>query len=96
MEEVPLLKQLRAKYANKVTLVGIAVDEDMAKVDQKVKEKGMNWTILADPKGYEGAILAAYRVQGTPDIFVIDAGGRIVKRLDSAGQIDAIVQPLLE
>lgn len=94
MEEVPLLKQLAATYADRMTLVGIAVDEDMAKVDAKVKEMGMTWTILADPRGEAGPILTAYHVQGTPDIFVIDAGGRLVTRLDSAAQIEPTLQGL--
>lgn len=94
MEEVPLLKRLQGKYGKTMTLIGIAVDEDMKKVDAKVKEKGMTWPVLADPKGFEGAILTAYHVQGTPDIFVIDAQGKLVKRLGSATEIESTLQTL--
>jgi|SRR5215204_4148810 len=96
MEEVPLLKQLQAKYAGKIQIVGVAVDEGTQRVDRTVKEKGMTWPILAHDKGFEGPIPTAYHVQGTPDIFVIDAHGRIVKRLSSATDIEATLQALPE
>ncbi|MEO6238032.1 MAG: TlpA disulfide reductase family protein [Vicinamibacterales bacterium] len=94
MEEVPLLKQLQSKYSATMTLVGIATDDDMGKIDRTVKEKRMTWPILADAKGSEGPILTAYHVQGTPDIFVLDARGRIFKRLNTATEIEATLQAL--
>jgi peroxiredoxin len=96
MEEVPLLKKLQAKHAKAMTLIGVAVDEDMARVDRTIKAKGMTWPVVADPKGFEGPIPDAYHVQGTPDIFVIDAQGRIAKRLSSATDIEATLQALPE
>jgi hypothetical protein len=89
MEEVPLLKQLQAKYARTTSIVGISIDVSVPRVDRVVKEKGMTWPILADGRGFEGPVPTAYHVQGTPDIFVIDADGRIVKRLGSAKEIEA-------
>src|SRR5215218_2261421 len=94
MEEVPLLKALQAKYARTIQIVGVAIDEGSERVDRTVKEKGMTWPILAHDKGFDGPIPTAYHVQGTPDIFVIDAQGRIVKRLSSATDIDATLQAL--
>lgn len=95
MEEVPLLKQLFEKYAAAVQVVGISTDESVERVDRVVKEKGMTWPILADGRGFEGPIPTAYHVQGTPDLFVLDGQGRIVRRFTSATEIEATVQPLL-
>lgn len=94
MEEVPLLKDLQAKYSGAARFVGVSTDVSVPRVDRTVKEKRMTWPILADGKGFEGPIATAYHVQGTPDIFVLDAEGRIVKRLDSATAIDATLQSL--
>jgi hypothetical protein len=94
MEEVPLLKALQAKYSGAATIVGVSTDVSVPRVDRTVKEKRMTWPILADGKGFEGPNATAYHVQGTPDIFVLDAEGRIVKRLDSAEAIDATLQSL--
>ena len=95
MEEVPLLKQLVEKYAGTVHIVGISTDESIDRVDRVVKEKGMTWPILSDGRGFDGPIPAAYHVQGTPDLFVLDREGRIVRRFTSATEIEATVAPLL-
>jgi len=96
MEEVPLLKQLQAKYANRATIVGISIDESLPRADATIKEKGMTYPILADGKGFEGSIPVAYRIQGTPDLFVIDKAGKIVKRLGTATEIDAALAALID
>ena len=95
MEEVPLLEQLSAKFAGTVQIVGISTDESVERVDRVMKEKGMTWPILSDGRGFDGPIPTAYHVQGTPDLFVLDRDGRIVKRFTSATEIEATVAPLL-
>lgn len=95
MEEVPLLKQLAQKYAGMVHIIGISTDESVERVDRVVKDKGMTWPILSDARGFDGTIPTAYHVQGTPDLFVLDAEGRIVKRFTSATEIEATLAPLL-
>ena len=95
MEEVPLLTQLVEKYAGAVHIVGISTDESIDRVDRVVKEKGMTWPILSDGRGFDGPIPTAYHVQGTPDLFVLDREGRIVRRFTSATEIEALVAPLL-
>lgn len=95
MEEVPLLKRLFDEYAGSVHIVGISTDESIDRVDRVVKEKRMTWPIVADGRGFDGPIPTAYHVQGTPDLFVLDAEGRIVKRFTSAAEIETTVAPLL-
>src|SRR4029079_6986445 len=95
MEEVPLLKQLSRTFAGTVQILGISTDDSVERVDRVVKEKGMTWPILADGRGFDGPIPTAYHVQGTPDLFVLDGDGRIVKRFSSATEIEATVAPLL-
>jgi peroxiredoxin len=95
MEEVPLLKQLSGTFAGTVQILGISTDDSVQRVDRVVKEKGMTWPILADGRGFDGPIPTAYHVQGTPDLFVLDGDGRIVKRFSSATEIEATVAPLL-
>jgi peroxiredoxin len=96
MEEVPLLKQLAAKYSKSAAIIGISIDVSVPRVDRTIKEKGMTYPILADGKGFEGPIPTAYHIQGTPDLFVLDGDGRIVKRLGSAKELDATLQSLLD
>jgi hypothetical protein len=89
MEEVPLLKTLNTKYAGRAVFLGISVDVSLPRVDKTLKSKGMTWPQLADGRGFDGPIARAYRVQGTPELFVIDRSGRIFARPASADQIEA-------
>jgi peroxiredoxin len=95
MEEVPLLKALHAKYSAEAVILGISVDVSLARVDRTVKSKGMTWPQLADGKGFDGAIAKAYRIQGTPALFVLDREGRIFARPGSAKQVEARLQEAL-
>jgi peroxiredoxin len=89
MEEVPLLRQLHAKYAKTAAIIGISVDVSVQRVDRTIKEKRMTWPILADGKGFEGPIPLAYHIQGTPEVFIVGRDGKIFARLGSATQIEA-------
>ena len=89
MEEVPLLKALQTKYANRATIIGISIDESRERADKTIKDKKMTWPVLADGKGFDGPIARAYRIQGTPELFVVDRGGRLFARPSSADQIEA-------
>ena len=95
MEEVPLLKALNAKYSGQAVILGISVDISLDRVDRTVKAKGMTWPQLADGTGFDGAIAKAYRVNGTPTLFVLDRAGRIFAKPASAKQLEASLQDAL-
>jgi peroxiredoxin len=95
MEEVPLLKALHAKYSNEAVILGISVDISVNRVDRTVKSKGMTWPQLADGKGFDGPIAKAYRIDGTPELFVLDRAGRIFARPGSAKVVEARLQEAL-
>ena len=95
MEEVPLLKALHTKYSNDAAIVGISIDVSVPRVDRVVKEMGMTWPILADGKGFDGAIPKAYHIQGTPELYVLDRAGNIFARLQSAKEIEASLKDAL-
>ena len=96
MEEVPLLKALHAKYSAEAVFLGVSVDISVDRVDRTVKAKGMTWPQLADGKGFDGAAAKAYRVEGTPQLFVLDRAGRIFAKPASAKQIEAQLTEALE
>jgi hypothetical protein len=95
MEEVPLLKALNVKYSGKAVILGISVDVSLDRVDRTLKEKGMTWPQLADGKGFDGPNAKAYRIQGTPELFVLDRAGRIFARPTSAKHLEAPLQEAL-
>jgi hypothetical protein len=95
MEEVPLLRQVHTTYANQAIIIGVSVDINVERVDRVMKEKAMTWPILADGNGFDGPIPKAYHIQGTPELFVIDRGGKIFARLGSAKQLEARLKEAL-
>ena len=95
MEEVPLLKTLHDKYSKDAVILGVSVDVSLDRVDHTIKEKGMTWPQLADGKGFDGPIPAAYRIQGTPALLVLDRAGRIFGKPASAAQIEAQIKEAL-
>ena len=95
MEEVPLLKALHAKYSKEAVILGISVDVSLDRADKAIKTRGMTWPQLADGKGFDGPAAKAYRIQGTPELYVIDRGGRIFARTFSAKEIETKVQEAL-
>jgi hypothetical protein len=96
MEEVPLLARLQEEHSRTATIVGISIDTDMDLVDRTVRERKMTWPILADLRGFDAPIPTAYHVQGTPDIFVLDAEGRIFNYMTTAKDIEAALQTLAQ
>jgi peroxiredoxin len=95
MEEVPLLKDLNARYAGQAVIIGVSTDINVERVDRVMKEKGMTWPILADGNGFDGSIPKSYHVQGTPDLFILDREGRIFARLESAQQLEATLKDVM-
>lgn len=95
MEDVPLLKTLHDKYAKEAVFLGVSVDVSVDRVDRTIKEKGLNWPQLADGKGFEGPIPASYRIQGTPELFVLDRAGRIFAKPATAALIEAQIKEAL-
>jgi thiol-disulfide isomerase/thioredoxin len=95
MEEVPLLKALHTKYSGKAAILGISVDVSLDRANRAIKDKGMTWPQLVDGKGFDGAAAKAYRIQGTPELYVLDRDGRIFARSFSAKQIEARLEEAL-
>jgi hypothetical protein len=95
MEEVPLLSELHTRYANQAIIIGVSVDISLERVDRVMKEKAMTWPILADGNGFDGPIAKAYRIRGTPELFVLDREGKIFARLGSAKQLEAKLKDAL-
>jgi hypothetical protein len=93
MEEVPLIKALHATYSRDgVTILGVGTDQNVELADRTIKDKGMTWPQIVDPKGFDADIPVAYHVMGTPTLFVLDRTGRIVARPESAKQFDDLVR----
>lgn len=75
-EELPVFQELHRKYGHKgLAVVGIALDKGGAKdVKPFVKEKGLTYTMLVDPRL---TLKSRYGIRLLPTTYVIDRSGII-------------------
>ena len=73
----PALKALHAKYADKVSFVGVAVsiNQSPARVKAYVAKNNLPWIQLFDRKG---EATGAYDAPATSYVVVLDASGKVV------------------
>ena len=76
--EMPYINELYPEYKDKINfaLVSIEAATDQPKVENFIKEKGMQVPIYM---GDNNAISQAYKVQGIPTTVIISATGKITK-----------------
>jgi len=76
-EEMPIFVDFYSKYKEKVSLIGISVEEaDVQNARDFVKLYGMSWPNLNDPDGSTRGTLG----MGVPITLFIDAQGRVAFR----------------
>lgn len=78
MAEVPLLKELYARYlAQGVAVVGISLDDEVKPVQDMVKSKDMSWPQVHDA---DKSLVKLYNVKGTPTYYLLDQDGKIAAK----------------
>ena len=76
-QEMPIFVDFSSKYKEKVSLIGISVEEaDVQNARDFVKLYGMSWPNLNDPDGSTRGTLG----MGVPITLFIDAQGRVAYR----------------
>ncbi|WP_242968670.1 TlpA disulfide reductase family protein [Sulfobacillus sp. hq2] len=73
-KEIPQIEKVQASYAGRIDIYGVDVQQSQATVAQYMKAKGVNYPVLLDT---QGAVAAAYGVQGLPMSVFIGPHGRI-------------------
>lgn len=74
-ESFPWLNQLKAKYGERLNVVGVNVDEDTVAGQRFLQKHPAQFPIVADPKGQ---LAARYAISGMPSSVILDAQGRVV------------------
>jgi peroxiredoxin len=76
--EMPLFEQLHRKFAGQgLAVLGINAREGISAIQKYVKELGLTFPLVLDPRG---EINAAYGVIGLPATFLVGRDGRAVAR----------------
>ena len=78
-EDIPAMKDLYAKYGDKVTFVGISFDTDPEKLDAFVAENGIGWTQLSDfVTKKESKVAEDFRVKWIPSMYLVGPDGKVM------------------
>jgi peroxiredoxin len=94
VEEVPLLKELYAKYLDQgVTVVGISLDEELKPVQEMVTNKDMSWPQIHDA---DKSLMKLFNVKGTPTYYLLDREGKIVAKDIPMKRLNGAIDDLLK
>jgi thiol-disulfide isomerase/thioredoxin len=91
--EAPELARLARELRGRATLVGVDYTDEAGSARAFIARHAWHFPILADPNGVTGD---KYGLSGLPTTFLVDADGRIVKRLTgpqtAAGLLRAVAR----
>ena len=94
MAEVPLLKELYAKYLDQgVAVVGISLDDELKPVQEMVQSKGMSWPQIHDA---DQSLVKLFNVKGTPTYYLLDRDGKIAAKDIPMKRLGGAIDDLLK
>ena len=87
--EIPKVVELHNQYQDKITIVGINLDNTLAEALTYTQKNPLPY-----PNLYDGdrKVAQAYGVLGIPHIIIIDSKGEIIKRDASLNDVKALVK----
>jgi len=89
-KELPLIEKLSQKG---VTVVGVDVDEDVAKGKAFQKELGLGFSVVDDPKG---EIISRFDPVGMPAVYIVKKGKVVDLVLGAKDNIDELLLAKLQ
>src|SRR5699024_534601 len=88
--EIPHLVDINKRYKDAgFNIISISLDENDKHWKKAMKEEGMTWPQLNEPKGFYGEISQAYNILGIPFAILLDPEGRIVDFNMRGAKLDA-------
>ena len=95
VQEVPnLVKAYENLHSKGFEIVGVSLDQDKAKLESFLKEKGMTWPQYFDGKGWQNEISSRFSIQSIPAMWLIDKKGMLVStsaRPNLAEQVEKLL-----
>jgi len=89
---LPELNTLYAQFIDKVSFIGISIDEDEKSWRHALEENGLKYTNIAELKGWNGQIIQDYYVYATPTFLVLDPSGYIKAKPTGVGELKTVLE----
>lgn len=88
----PEIKAFQDKYGpKKISLVGYSLDGDKVKWKEAVQERQFDFPNLFGGKNWDSPVAKLYRVNKTPQFYVLDKSGTIVLKAKTMGEIESFL-----
>lgn len=79
--ELPhVLSAYKKHHADGFEIIGISLDQDRAKLDAFLQEKGMTWPQYFDGQGWQNKLAQEYGINSIPATFLLDGQGKIIAK----------------
>jgi thiol-disulfide isomerase/thioredoxin len=78
-----LLPDLYQWYLNRdmdIEVIAVSIDDNQDDWRAFVKERGFNWINCNEPEKWDGKVATEYNLFGTPTMFLLDKGNRIISK----------------
>jgi thiol-disulfide isomerase/thioredoxin len=93
--DIPSIKATYDKFHEKgFEIVGISLDEDQAKLDRFVADKGMKWPQHFDGKKWENRFALEFSIESAPTMWLVDKQGNL-RDVNGRDSLEQKVQKLL-
>jgi thiol-disulfide isomerase/thioredoxin len=78
--DIARIRELQEKYQREIVVVGIALDEDKAALQQFLSKRPLNWPQLYEPGGLDGRLAEDLGVLTLPTMLLLDKEGIVLER----------------
>lgn len=81
LEVMPVLREYyNSTSREELEIIAISVDEFEKEFSEAVISHNLNWTNIAELKGWNGEIITQYGINATPSIFILDKEKKILAK----------------
>ncbi len=96
VKDMSQLRDLQAKFGNRLSLVGVNVDVDSADAQRVIQQNRYSWSHLYSKGGMESQLANQLGVVSVPMMIVVDATGKVVKTGVHSAELSGILNGLIK
>lgn len=93
---IPHVKKLNERYADRMTVLSISVDENVAAWRKAMEKEQMPWSQLHANQDQMPDVVNAYCIKSIPRLILLDPHGRIVCSTNSPDEVDKYLEDNLK
>jgi thiol-disulfide isomerase/thioredoxin len=93
--DMPVLKELMAKYGKNFVVVSVSLDNDRKEVEKYLTENKLPWPQVFEPGGLDSAPANQLGILTVPTLILIDPQGKVINKSIQATEVEAELKKIL-